>query len=283
MAGRRRVARPEMAVVLARMLRITAGLTLRLVRPRARIRALALLMEEIEPVWTNPTKHGPIEFYCPATWPYTRSDMAKEPATLEWIDGFAQDDVFWDVGANVGVFTLYAARRGLNVCAFEPAAVNFYVLARNVALNGFDGRVTFLNVALAERSQLSTLYMSHTRVGGAQHQFGRPQDDETHIKRDSYGRANTFRQSTLGFSVDDLIGSWGLPFPNHIKIDVDGNEVEIVRGAAKTLSDSRLRSVLIEIRADAREDRIRQDLANAGLVQTSQHGMNHVFVRQDAG
>jgi FkbM family methyltransferase len=240
---------------------------------------LAQLKEMIEPVYVKSTRYGPISFYCPATWPYSRSDMAKEPHTLEWIDTFDPTDVFWDVGANVGVFTLYAAKRGHTVWSLEPAAVNFFVLVRNIELNLMSDQVTFLNVAVAATSKLDALYMSHTVVGGAQHQFGRQQDDTTHIKKDSYGQANRFRQPVFGYAIDDLVKLAGAPFPSHIKIDVDGNEAEIIEGARNTIADPRLKSLLVEIRPDDRETRIRTMLAAAGLEPSARHGLNHIFAR----
>src|SRR5215510_9943048 len=55
-----------------------------------------------------------------------KSVLTKEPDTIRWIDSFDRSDVFWDVGANVGVFSLYAARsRGVRVLAFEPSADNY--------------------------------------------------------------------------------------------------------------------------------------------------------------
>jgi FkbM family methyltransferase len=142
--------------------------------------------------------------------------------------------------------------------------------------------VVFLNAAVGATSKLDALYMSHTRIGGAQHQFGRPQDGSTHIKRDTYGKENTFRQPVFGHAIDDLISIVGAPFPNHIKIDVDGNEVDIVEGARKTLANSELKSILIEIRPDNREAQIRKMLADAGLHLVSSHGLNHIFARHSA-
>lgn len=55
------------------------------------------------------------------------------------------------------------------------------------------------------------------------------------------------QQGMMGVSLDDLTGRFGLPFPNHIKIDVDGIEDLIVRGASKTLDGPALRTVLVEV------------------------------------
>ena len=61
----------------------------------------------------------------------------KEPETIEWMDRlFKSDEVMWDIGANIGLYSLYAARaKGLKVFAFEPESTNFARLNNNINLN----------------------------------------------------------------------------------------------------------------------------------------------------
>ncbi|HAH65824.1 MAG TPA: hypothetical protein DCL72_10205 [Rhizobiales bacterium] len=51
----------------------------------------------------------------------------------------------------------------------------------------------------------------------------------------------------LGYPLDDFVDKFAPPFPQHLKIDVDGNEDMILHGAGRTLADHRLRSVSIEL------------------------------------
>ena len=67
----------------------------------------------------------------------------------------------------------------------------------------------------------------------------------------------TFKQGMIGYSIDDFLLAFAPPFPNHIKIDVDGIEPLIVGGAGKTLADPRLKSVSVEIDS---EDATNKDL-----------------------
>ena len=251
--------RPELAPLVARFAIALIGLLSKPLGSRARIFVKALIMERLEPIWVNPTKFGPIAFYCPATWPYSRSDMAKEPDTSRWVESFAQDEVLWDVGANVGVFSLLAARKGHRVVAFEPAAGSYFVLAKNVELNAFDDRITFLNIALTDHSRIDILHMSETRVGAAQHNFAVA--DET-----PQAGQRGFKQPCIGYSVDDFVRTFDVPFPNHIKIDVDGIEGRIIAGAKVTLRDPRLKSILVEINSDEAHASIQQEMAEAGLI-----------------
>ena len=61
-------------------------------------------------------------------------------------------------------------------------------------------------------------------------------------------------QGTLGFSIDDFLMNFNPPFPNHIKIDVDGLELAILSGARRTLADSRIRSMMVELNVSSEAD-----------------------------
>lgn len=248
------------------------------------------LAEQLSPVVSVKTKLGAIQLFCPGSIPFWRAEtlLTKEPETIEWIDSFDDDSVFWDVGANVGVYSLYAALRPrVKVLAFEPAAVNHYVLTRNIELNKMDDRISALCIAFSDLSQLSHFFMANTELGGALHSFAEAVDWQ--------GKpfSAKFKQAMLGFSIDDFIEEFDPPFPNHIKIDVDGLEDRIIKGAQKTISDKRLKSLLVELDADRTEycRNVITSLANAGLdLLAKKHGptletgaisgaYNHIVVR----
>jgi FkbM family methyltransferase len=169
----------------------------------------------------------------------------KEPDTLEWIEDFIRPgDVFYDVGANIGQYALYAAKRLQKRCrvlAFEPEALNYAKLNKNIVLNDLSGTVIPYCVAVAGKTGMDTFYVRRFSPGASLHALGQPvgQGDEAFEPKNVQGM--------IGITLDDLWGRFGLPFPTHIKIDVDGIEEEIIEGADATLSDPRLKSVLIEI------------------------------------
>ncbi|MBF0244952.1 MAG: FkbM family methyltransferase [Planctomycetes bacterium] len=215
--------------------------------------------------------------------------MTKEPETLEWIGTFAQDDILWDIGANVGVYSLYAAKKGHRVLSFEPSPSNYYLISRNIELNGLDDRISAYCVAFNDESKLDTLFMSNTELGSALSTFG----EET----DWQGKpmSTALRQSMLGFSVDDFVRDFHPPFPGHIKLDVDGIENKILRGAPKTLADRRLKSVLVELDLERRDylKEVTSLLEGAGLrLFRKEHApeceqgpfssvYNHIFTRPE--
>lgn len=190
------------------------------------------------------TRHGPLRFCAANEVTHDRVEtlFTKEPETIAWIDGLG-GGVLYDLGANVGTYALYAALSGDfdAVIALEPESQNFARLNYNIALNRLDGKVTAYPIAVSDRSRLDLLHLSALRAGGANHTLGAALDFNGNPRK------TPFRQGAVSYSLDDLIATHAPPFPNHIKIDVDGLEPEIVAGASKTLSDPRVRSLLIEI------------------------------------
>jgi len=168
--------------------------------------------------------------------------LTKEPDTINWLeDKLRPDDVFYDIGANVGVYSLYAAKKGNAVIAIEPESSNYALLNKNIFLNSFEQKILALNLALYDREVLSTLNMNNYQPGKSGHSF--------HDEADLYlnpGKPR-FRQAVIGMPLDTLVSRYNLSFPNAIKIDVDGNEHKILSGMSKILKDQRLRSIAIEI------------------------------------
>jgi FkbM family methyltransferase len=199
--------------------------------------------EDFVPTKVVNTKHGDIGFYCAGRVCLYRADTfhTKEPETLEWIDSFKGDVVMWDIGANVGVYSLYAAlKENIRILAFEPSAFNYFILMKNIDINNLDGKISALCLAFNDISVLSCLNMNYLEVGDSCHQLVSYENRKK--KKDV-----NLQQAVLSMSIDDFIRNYNPPFPTHIKIDVDGGEAAIIKGASRTLSDPRLRSILIEI------------------------------------
>lgn len=174
-----------------------------------------------------------------------QSMLTKEPDTIAWINQFNKGDVFWDIGANVGVFTLYAAiKRSARVLAFEPAASNYMVLNKNIEGNNLFERVSAYCVAFNDVDLLSELNMQNTEFGASLSGFSTQID----YKGDSF--LPLFRQGMIGYSIDSFVSKFAPEFPNHIKIDVDGIEPNIIQGAKEVLHDTRLKSLSIELNLD---------------------------------
>ena len=262
---------------------------LRLLGPRLRAQALELLSDRM--ITEAPIPNATLKFFAPTPLLQDRAAavLTKEPDMIRWIDGLAKSAVFWDIGANVGVFSLYAAARAsCTVLSFEPSASNFYVLARNVQLNGLNNLITAYCMALSGTTGLGVLNLASPAMGMALSQFGKAGEKSRYLT----GEIQSAVHGMVGFSIDDFIARFAPPFPTHIKMDVDGLELQILQGATRTLSDRRLRSAMVELSLTDVDERGRAQalLERAGLKFISQgdtqgtgaeNAANHLFVRTE--
>ena len=129
---------------------------------------------------------------------------------------------FWDVGANVGFFSLLAARLGATVDAFEPVPENVAALQAGVAANAYGDRIAVHAAAVAEASGSAGLVVV---------------DDPSwsHLA-DRGNHARTRERIDVDVvALDDL----DLPPPDLVKIDVEGSEAAVLRGAQRLLREHR--------------------------------------------
>jgi FkbM family methyltransferase len=160
----------------------------------------------------------------------------KEPWTVRWIEQYLQpDEVMYDVGANVGAYTLVAAAAvpGARIVAFEPEPATFAALCDNLELNEVSERVIALPVALGDSPRLAPLNRSEPAPGAtARLVEGDEAGDEAPVMVER---------------LDDFVSRFDLPAPNHIKLDVDGTELGVLAGGEGILASGRVRSVMVEL------------------------------------
>jgi FkbM family methyltransferase len=143
-----------------------------------------------------------------------------QPEMLVWRRELRGGGLFIDVGANVGTYTIWAAEQGAEVIALEPAADTFGLLQENIALNGY--RVTAVRAAAGD-------HCGHAR-------FTSGLDAANSLAADG-------PVLTELVTVDSLIGDRRVA---GMKIDVEGFEIDVLRGAARALADRRIGLIQIE-------------------------------------
>ncbi len=182
----------------------------------------------------------------------------KEPETIEWIKSFSNWAIFFDVGANIGVYSLYRAAIHPDsvIFAFEPDKKNYARLIGNIALNEFKNIIPFCWIVAGKRGKKGFITESD-EIG-------------------SSGGQMQERGDLLCRPIDGMT----LGVPHHIKIDIDGQEIEVIRGMKKTLNNKRLRSVLVEIDND-RDEIMRAFLDNGFTTDNPFNKMkNHSRLRR---
>ena len=202
------------------------------------------LSEILIPKITTKTPYGNITLFCPSRMTVNRAkiSMSKEPGTNLWIDSFKNKSVFWDIGANIGVYSLYAAMKGnLSVLAFEPLYSNYMVLMKNLELNRLTDKVNAFCFSFSDNTSLDYFYVKNISPGYSGSAFG----DNLDYRGNRFNAI--YRHMMISFSVDDFLERFEIPIPNYIKIDVDGIEAKILKGAINTINDKRVKSILVEL------------------------------------
>lgn len=205
---------------------------------------------------------GPIALpYVDGTWLFATRGMTG--ATGNWYCGLHEvaemafvlhllrpGDHFVDAGANVGSYTIMAGAKA-RVTAVEPIPSTYANLRRNVALNAFDDRVSCHRLGLSD-------------VPGAL-RFTSGLDRVNHVL--SKGENATFVEVPV-VRLDDLIEKAEPPIL--IKLDVEGHELAVLRGAPKTLAHPDLLAVVMETngsgaRYGVSDDELRAEMARYGF------------------
>jgi FkbM family methyltransferase len=193
----------------------------------------------------------------------------KEPETIEWIKSFKGHSLFYDIGANIGIYSLFAYKihQNLGVVAFEPMEANFNALMRNIRKNRFK---TFEGLPILAFSAWPWA-VGIKKKNGYFNSFGKNAGD-------SGGQISKKGEKIFIISID-----WFCNFfspPNYIKIDIDGQEWKVVQGMKKTLKNPELKSVLIEINEN--RDEIISTFLNNGFTTDNPFNKmeNHSRVRR---
>jgi FkbM family methyltransferase len=248
----------------------------------------ALNMQQRQAILENmstPTRLGidgsKLRYYVHSPTEDARIRKFKEPWTIEWLRSLPATAVLYDVGANIGITALIAAEAltgAIRVVAIEPAPANFASLVKNTVLNGLSQTVCALPIGLGSTTGVLPLKLTTYEPGGAMHSFGdfQPQKPGREVKTQGY-------HYCLCARLDDLVKWNGMPFPTHIKIDVDGSELDMLAGARRVFHDCRCRAAQIEVidayKGDGRSRKVVKFMLAAGFVVVGRYAHNRAFPR----
>ncbi len=172
-----------------------------------------------------------------------RGVLRLDPAVRTWIDAVvAPGQVFYDVGAGVGTYSLVAAvARGALAVAFEPGFAVYRALCENVRLNDAAHGVIPLPIALTDRTGFFELEFSGASGG------------EHHVLRNREWRprreAIDTRQGhpVCAERLDDVVARYGILPPDALRISVRREAERVLAGAATLISTPSLRSILVTV------------------------------------
>ena len=178
--------------------------------------------------------------------------FTKEPETLEWIDNFEKKEnlIFWDIGANIGLYSIYNALKNNNskTIAFEPSTSNLRILSRNISINNFENNIKILPIPLTNKKN-SFLIMNEPNFieGSALNSFGEKYNFE------GKNFKSKMKYQIFGTTINYLLENKILEIPDYIKIDVDGIEHLILEGGDRYLKNIKIKSLSIEINENFKE------------------------------
>lgn len=157
------------------------------------------------------------------------------------LDTLKPGDLFVDIGANIGSYTVLASKaRGARTISVEPDPDTARALRRNIEVNEIGGRVRVVEAALGAKE------------GTVAFTVGK--DTVNRVAQETDAKIQTVALKTLDNVLDGEV-------PTIIKIDVEGFEVEVFKGAKRTLIDPRLRAIITE----GQDDGVLNMLREAGF------------------
>ena len=165
---------------------------------------------------------------------------SKEPETLNWIDSFEENSVFWDIGANIGLYSIYASKtKNIKTISFEPGIFNIELLSKNIFVNKLQNNIKIFPLPLSNVTEFNIHSFSNIMHGGALNSFG------SNLSQDGERINSIFEVQSFGITPNDVVEKLSFATPDYIKIDVDGNEHLILEKADKILETAK--SVVVEI------------------------------------
>ncbi len=174
-------------------------------------------------------KHGVasgVKFNAGAYNPETALGTYEMPVQEVFSQYLKPGDIFYDIGANVGFFTIVAAKivgSTGKVYAFEPEAVNAATVRRNAQINNY-AHVTVVEKAVSRTTGVEKLWLTENCGGHTLASVGTVSDAKNSITVDTV-------------SIDDLIDKKLIEPPTFVKIDVEGAEIDVLNGMSQTIKE----------------------------------------------
>jgi FkbM family methyltransferase len=126
------------------------------------------------------------------------------------------DSVVIDIGAHIGIFSVYISKKACRVFAYEPIPENYYLLKQNIKLNNLEKKVNIFNLAVSDRKEKLKIYLSEFNTAG----------------HSEYKNNNSYVE-VEAISLKDILDFNNFYNCDLLKIDVEGAEYKILFGLPK--------------------------------------------------
>jgi FkbM family methyltransferase len=208
--------------------------------------------------------------------------LNDEPKTINWLKNLTNEDIFYDIGSNIGGFSIMGTilHPKMKIFSFEANINNYFIQKRTCMMNNLNNILVF-NLCLNDKlEENNLLYGSSDLYNCGSSTFGYKLKDE--MKKSLYYNPNSKSientDKMFGIPLDFIIYQMNLPIPSAIKLDIDGNELLVLKGAKKLLKEEKFRKIIIEVDFNMIESskEILEILKNNGFnhIQSSKFGKN---------
>ena len=208
---------------------------------------------------------------------YFENFYEREKDTTEWVLSIPPKSIFFDIGANIGQYTIMSALHceDIKVVAFEPVAKNYFVLVRNIS-KLIPADICSYCLTLTNNINFASL----KQLGAA---FGTNEYRDylnTNYNLVNMDNSDLFFHGTVNTTLDEFCKKTNT-YPTHIKIDIDGKEIELLQGSLETLNNKKLKSIIIEIgnyKINNETKELIESFGFKGSLSNKRNG-NHIFYR----
>lgn len=174
-------------------------------------------------------------------WRYNNF-LSKEKETVEWIGKMEKGKTLWDFGAHIGQYAVLAAVRGLEAVCFELDWINLSRIWENAVENGVEDRMVLLPMAVGGRKgwRVEERIVEDCRIGIRNGEGNR--ETKKRVRKVLGCHLTDF-----GVGVDGLALPDPKPGPAYLKIDVEGGEVEVLRGSGVEEGGIKPVEIMVEV------------------------------------
>ena len=155
-----------------------------------------------------------------------------EKDLINWIDTFSENDVFFDIGSNIGLFSIYAAKKNISTVSFEGHFGNLNDFNYNILLNNVSKNILIVPILLGNKNEKTNFYLRDLTPSSAKSEID-------HKKKIYFNEEikESLKINCISLNLDYLIENKIIPTPTKVKIDVDGAEFLILKGFEKNLEN----------------------------------------------
>jgi FkbM family methyltransferase len=189
-----------------------------------------LFLQTLNPIATLKFKNYKLKFrtgHGRLLW-RVKSFYSEEKIMVEWLKSISNKDIFLDIGANIGIYTVPAAVSAKLVYACELCLLNTGILKENIYLNNLNKKIIILPFPALSKNKISEIYYRDFSKGDALQSINRKTVLNTNLDK-------SYSSASLGFSLDYIFKNLKLKYPTKVKIDVDGNEDEVFKGGSNVI------------------------------------------------